>query len=198
MIPDGRLLLLRHGEADGRGRAYGQLLDPPLTGAGRRQAAAAAARLRLGAGVGIAELDHVVRSPTVRTAATTAAISHRADVDARWAERHLGEWEGHPWEQLWEQAPAEVLRDPVAYAAFTPPGAETAGDVVARVGGALDELLARPGTTLVVTHAGPIRAVLARVLDVALPTTFALAVEPGRLAVVARYGPDLVLERLGA
>jgi alpha-ribazole phosphatase len=56
-------------------------------------------------------------------------------------------------------------RDPVAH---RPPGAEPLDEFVRRVAGGFGELLERyPGeTVLVVAHAGVIRAILARVLDI--------------------------------
>jgi alpha-ribazole phosphatase len=188
VTPDAHVILLRHGTADGGGRCYGQRLDPPLTPGGLRQAHAAAGR--------IGAVDHLVTSPALRARTTTAAFTADATVDGRWAERDFGDWEGRPWDRLWPTVPDEVRTDPVAYAAFTPPGGEPADAVRARVVAAVAALPAT-GTTLVVTHAGPIRLALADTLGIPVAATFAIAVAPGRALLLARIGDHWMLERTG-
>lgn len=191
MIPPARLVLLRHGETDAGPICVGRS-DPGLSAGGCEQAAAAVVRLGLAP-------NRVVSSPLRRARETAAAFGLPTAVDDRLVERDFGDWEGHPWVELWPIVDPGVLTDPVAYAAFTPPGAETAAEVRARVSAALLDLTSTPGeTVLAVTHAGPLRVAIAVALALDDRQTFALAAEHARAAVLVRHGEDWVLERLGA
>lgn len=193
MEPDARVLLLRHGTADAAGVCYGQRLDPSLSQAGRQQVLDAAGRLS-----SVDEPQQVVCSPARRAMEAAALLGYPApQVDARWIERDFGDWEGRSWTDLWAEAPEVLQHDAAAYAAFVPPGAERPETVEARVTAALAAVAGTDGTTLVVTHAGPIRMVLAHVLGVDLAVTFHMAVEPGRAACLQRIGEHWILEGLG-
>jgi broad specificity phosphatase PhoE len=174
-----RFVLVRHGAADGDGRAYGQVHDPALSDAGRREVE------RLRRRLGDERFTAVVRSPARRAAETAAALGQQhATIDAAFAERHLGVWEGRPWSTIWDEVPLTVQTDPVAYAAFTPDRAETADAVRDRVltawrALALSYADADPAAPplLVVTHAGPIMCVLQHALglDAATALRFRIA-----------------------
>ncbi len=190
MVEAARLILLRHGETAAGPVCVGRL-DPGLSSRGREQAAAVPARLAL-------VPDCVVASPLRRAVETAAAFGLPITADDRLVERDFGDWEGQPWSELWPTVDPAVLTDPVAYAAFTPPGAENADAVRDRVVTAVEDLTARGGrTVLAVTHAGPLRSAIAYALALDARQTYALAAEHARAAVLARYGDDWVLERLG-
>jgi probable phosphoglycerate mutase len=147
------VLLVRHGQStwNAEGRWQGQA-DPPLSRLGEEQARQAASSTE------IARLDAVESSDLERARRTAAIIAgHRAAsrCDARWRERHAGEWEGltrHEIEAHWPGYLAERRR---------PAGWEDDDDVAARAFGALADLARRveDGVALVVTHGGVIRAV---------------------------------------
>src|SRR3954454_17144605 len=86
------LLLVRHGQSvwNADGRWQGQA-DPPLSALGEQQAVEAANRLD--------GIDAVGTSDLVRHARTADLLAHELGVDvvvdARWRERHAGEWQGH-------------------------------------------------------------------------------------------------------
>jgi broad specificity phosphatase PhoE len=186
-----RLVLLRHGATDAGPICVGRG-DPGLSALGRGQAEAAATRLDL-------VPDLVVASPLRRARETAEAFGQPVAIDARLVERDFGAWEGRPWAELWPTVDPALLTDPFAYAAFTPPGAEPAEVVRARIAAAILELTAEAGTTaLAVTHAGPLRYAVAHALGLDARQTFALGADHARAAVLARYGEDWVLERLGA
>jgi broad specificity phosphatase PhoE len=167
-----RLVLVRHGAVAAHGRCYGRRLDPELSEQGVAEVTALRGRLA-------ARTDGrprlVVRSPARRADATAALLGHdgTATVDPAWAERDLGAWEGRPWTELWDEVPPEVTTDPATFAAFTPPDGEPRSQLQARVAAALERLAADHLTddptahppVWVVTHAGPIVACLAHVLD---------------------------------
>lgn len=201
MTPDAHLVLVRHAEPADRDRCHGARSDPGLSPLGQRQAAALGLRVRLLA----AELGAVRRlvcSPAARTIATAVHLAEAAGrphaLDARWRERDFGDWEGRPWAELWPTVPAEVTADPASYLAWTPPGGEDAEAVAARLGPAMDEALAEDGTTVVVTHAGAVRQVLASTLHLPLEAAWRIEVPYARMVVLARTDDAVTLTRVGA
>lgn len=187
-----RITLVRHGAIDPT-RVAGQRHDPDLTAAGRTEVGRLTTRL---AGD---PPDRVVRSPARRSATTARLLGHAdATVDAAWAERDLGTWEARPWSQVWAQAPPQVQLDPTAFAAFTPPDGEPVADVRARVAAAL-WTLPDVDHVLVVTHAGPIVAAVAAVLDLDAATSLRLRVHTGTATRLTRFaGTHLTVDALGA
>jgi broad specificity phosphatase PhoE len=146
----GGITLLRHGETLSvrEGVIAGQL-DVPLTDAGRRQIRHAAH------GLARHGIDHVVSSDLSRARESAEIVVRelglvRARIDARWRERHWGVRQGTP------RAERRAEHD-----ADAPPGGESEQELDARVREALREVGPR---TLVVAHAGSIRAAL-RVLS---------------------------------
>ncbi|WP_205617267.1 histidine phosphatase family protein [Pelomicrobium methylotrophicum] len=150
--------LLRHGETEG-GQRYRGVTDDPLTDAGWEQ------MWRAVRGKGL--WDRIVTSPLERCAAFAEALAARhaivLEVDERWREIDFGAWEGHTVEELMAQDPQALerfWRDPLAH---PPPGGERLAAFRDRVLAAWRELASRcwGQRVLIVTHAGPIRVVLA-------------------------------------
>lgn len=77
-------------------------------------------------------------------------------IDQRWRELDFGAWDGLPPEEVEGEALARFWDDPDAHA---PPEGERWSALLDRVAAALGDLVARP--TLIVTHAGAMRAALA-------------------------------------
>ncbi|MEQ3553588.1 histidine phosphatase family protein [Pseudonocardia nematodicida] len=171
-----RLLLVRHGEtaANAARRLQGDS-DVPLSGAGR-----AGAR-DLGPLVASYRPEHVVVSPLDRTRETARLLGVSPDrVDPRWQEADLGQWT----DRFVDDLPA------AEYAAWragelTPPGGESFAGMTARVTGALADLPG-DGVVLVVTHGGPIRAVLDHLLG--LRPSRLVPVGPASLTVLDHDG----------
>ena len=146
-----RVLVVRHGEStwNAEGRWQGQA-DPPLSPEGVAQARAAAAALGPVGGIATSDLS--------RASATAAILGKKSGApvreDRRWRERRAGPWEGSTRAQI-EAAWPGYLGD-----GRRPPGFE--GDDVVAVR-ALDALAAAAaaGETLVVTHSGVLRALVA-------------------------------------
>ncbi|MBT8202691.1 MAG: histidine phosphatase family protein [Acidimicrobiia bacterium] len=156
-----RLLVVRHGEAEGNRehRFIGQS-DVPLTASGRRQVDLLTDRL---ADVGI---TRVVTSDLQRAAETVAPTAQRLGLepehDKRWREIANGEWAdvvasdvAERWPDLWSRyrQGEDVLR----------PGGESWTDVQARAVEAVEELIAglsEGDVVLIGTHAGPALGIL--------------------------------------
>jgi broad specificity phosphatase PhoE len=157
---DGTIVLLRHGEstwvAEGRFQGQG---DPPLSPAGRRQAALAAERLARphrspALPVPVGPPLEVVHSPLRRTtetaelvtAALTVETGFDVDVPRRpdpgFLEIGQGEWEGLPGADVqarWPDVIAGWRRDPLSMWA---PGGESVPQVDSRVRASLARVLA--------------------------------------------------------
>lgn len=201
MTPDARLLLLRHAEPDHLDRCHGRRSDPELSALGHREAHATGLRLRVLSSE-LGRFTRLVTSPATRAQQTlqplARTLEREPEVDERWIERDFGDWEGRPWTELWPTTPEEVRRDPTAYAAWTPPGAETPEDVAARTRAAVLDALRGSGTTVVATHAGPIRSAIALALGIPLAATLRIDVAYARVVVLARTQDAITIERLGA
>lgn len=158
-----RVELLRHGEPVG-GRRYRGQLDDELSERGWAQMWAAVGER--------SDWQQIVTSPLQRCCAFAAALGerHRLPVqqEVRFAEVGFGAWEGKTRAELEQLVPGQVgrfLRDPIS---CRPPGAEPLEAFIDRVQAGFDALLAAYAgqSVLVVAHAGVIRAVMARVLQI--------------------------------
>lgn len=158
-----RLLLVRHGETawNGAGRLQGRL-DVALSERGRDQARA------LRPALAALAPSFVITSALRRTAETATALGARPDrADPRLDEAHLGSWEGDYSVRLQEQAPEDYL----AWRAglLCPPGGESFEELADRVVDGVttavrDAVTGGHRSVLVVTHGGPLRALLQRVI----------------------------------
>jgi uncharacterized phosphatase len=148
-----KLLLVRHGETDWNleRRVQGQT-DTPLNETGRRQAEALARELAN------ERIDAVYASDLRRALDTARAIAGPRGLGVHLVpelrEKNFGSWEGLTDDEVLERFP-EARTGPWG-------DAETPDDVVERVLGALRHIAERhPGDqVLVVSHGGPLRAVL--------------------------------------
>ena len=147
------IALVRHGETDwNRERRVQGHTDTPLNETGRRQAAALAATL---AGEPIAA---VYTSDLARARDTASVLAEQRGLevrsDPRLREKHFGTWEGLHDHEVLERFPE---------AATGPWGdGETTAEMEERVLLALGEIASQhpDEQVLVVTHGGPLRAVL--------------------------------------
>jgi alpha-ribazole phosphatase len=102
---------------------------------------------------------HVYGSDLRRARQSAALYFPQAsfDADAGWRECNFGEFEGKTYAELEKNKDyRKWIDDPYA---FAPPGGESLRDVEARVVTALTQL---PNRAVVVTHGGPIRAILTK------------------------------------
>jgi glucosyl-3-phosphoglycerate phosphatase len=155
-----RLVLVRHGQSTYNARAVLQgQADPPLSDAGRAEAE------RLRAALPPFPPERVITSDLIRASETAAILGYpQARRDVRWREIDVADWAGRPLSEF----PSETL---TAWRGgqISAPGGETWADLVARVGGAVDEL---EGEWLIVCHGGAVRAAL----------TYVTGIDPQRVA----------------
>jgi len=146
--------LLRHGPTTADGRLLGRG-DAPLTADAVDLLRAQAARRRW---------RTIITSPLGRATASAAVVGAELDVaprvDADWREIDFGDWEGRKISELQGTTFDAFLKDPATTA---PPGGEAWPVFLDRVSRALDRAAADcdRAPTVVVTHAGAMRAALA-------------------------------------
>lgn len=149
------LILLRHTRPEGaEGLCYGRT-DLPLAADFATEAARLARELP--------PVRRIVTSPLGRCARLAQHLAQARGLplqtDPRLAEMDFGAWEG----QRWEAIPRPALD---AWAAdltgARPHGGETVAELAARALAGLAQAAAGQGPALVVTHAGVIKAALAR------------------------------------
>lgn len=152
-----RVLLVRHTEVARawRGRCYGQS-DMGLSREGAGHARALATELAAW------QPERVLHSGLRRTQflaeATAALVGLSTHADRGWMERDFGSWEGRSWAAIYREtgnAMDGMIDDPNG---FRPGKGETTMELAGRVLAALQRLPSE--RTLVVTHGGPIAAIL--------------------------------------
>lgn len=172
--------LLRHGETVGGSRLRGGRCDDALSPRGLQQ---------LEAAVGPQPAWQLVAtSPLARCRVFAESLAARIDcelvIDDRLREYDFGDWDGRPFDELWQQygeALAAFFGDPDA---VVPPGGETATAFRARLREAWQDLLAAHGgrRVLVVGHGGVLRQFVADVLDAGGPVYAALDWPPAAMS----------------
>ncbi len=161
------LYLLRHGEPEGAGRLIGRT-DARPTAAG---IAACADQARDLAAEVLPEVLIASDLSRARLAGEAIALATGIplSIDPRWRELDFGTWDGMAPGGVDGAALARFWDDPDTHA---PPEGERWSALVDRVSTAIDDLAARP--TLIVTHAGAMRAALAVLCGFAMRQTWAV------------------------
>jgi len=182
------VLLVRHGQTATTGGVLpGRAPGLHLADSGRAQADAAAARI-----ADLKQVDAVYSSPLERTRETAAPIAAarglRVTSDKGLIECEFGEWTGGELKELFKRPEwQQVMRYP---SGFRFPSGESFVEMQARMVGAVDRLRrAHDGGVIVaVSHADPIKAVVAHALGTHLDLFQRIVVAPGSVTAIA-YGP---------
>lgn len=158
-----QLLLLRHALCEiPAGHCLGQL-DVPLSAAGENQAQLLRERWQgeLPVQVWCSDLQRARRTAEILLAGS--GIVPR--LDPRLREICLGSWQGCSWDALYREQQAHMQHWGSHWLDTAPPGGESGRELQRRVAAWWKETRASaPGSTLVVAHAGSLRA-LASLLD---------------------------------
>jgi ribonuclease H / adenosylcobalamin/alpha-ribazole phosphatase len=202
------LVLARHGRTEHTDRALlsGAGSDPPLSASGAAEArglAAAIAGLAGGAPdgagstlPGVGPVTRLVSSPLRRARETMAVVAERAGLDAEvvleegWREIAFGEWEGLSIAEVVQRWPERSKRW-FGATDVGPPGGESLDAFAARVRDQRERTVeANPGeVVLVVSHGGPVAAVVHEALEAQPAALWRVRVDPCSLTVV-RYWSD--------
>ena len=154
------VLLTRHGETTwNRDRRIQGWAPTPLTDRGREQARALGEHLE-----SAHDVERIVSSDLARTRETTAEVTRVVDADVRfdegWRERDFGVYQGFTYDEL-EAHVSRSLTEVGPSSLRDPEDGEGIRDLHERVVGAWEHLRSDlDGTTLVVTHGGPLYAIL--------------------------------------
>ena len=132
-------------------------------------------------------IERIITSPLARAqdvaravAASTGATLH---MDDRLAEMDFGAWEGQAWAAIPRPEIDAWAADPLRY---HPGDGESVADVLLRVRRAWSGIASSADTTLVVTHAGPIRCLLHVALGVPILDAIQASIAYGS---VTRFEP---------
>lgn len=179
-----RLLLIRHGEVlANREMRYVGARDEPLADSGIAQAD------RLATALTLLPVRAVYSSPLSRARETGRRIAAARAVDLRieprLREQSFGEWEGLTRGEVLERDRERLLRWE-ADLGTSPPGGEPLTEVQARMLDLVQELARdhRGEHVALVSHVGPIKALLCAALGAPLATARHLFLDPATLSVV--------------
>lgn len=181
-----RLLLARHGEVpSNRELRYVGSLDEPLAGPGIEQAG------RLADALAPLPVQAVYSSPLRRARETGRRIAEARglplEIEPRLREQAFGEWEGRTRREVLADDGERLLRWE-ADLGSAPPGGESLQAVQARMLDLVADLSRRhPGGrdgVVLVSHVGPIKALLCAALGVPLAAARHLFLDPATLSVV--------------
>jgi ribonuclease H / adenosylcobalamin/alpha-ribazole phosphatase len=179
-----RLFVVRHGETPfNREMRYIGTADEPLSPTGVGQAE------RLASSLAPLPLQAVYASPLSRAAETGRRIAEARQVDLklepRLREQAFGEWEGLTRSEVLERDRDRLLSWE-ADLGLAPPGGESLLSVQERTLALVDELAGvHSGEWIaLVSHVGPIKALLCAVLDAPLATARRMFLDPGTVTVL--------------
>ena len=188
------ILLVRHGQTPTTGRLLpGQAPGLHLSDDGKKQAEAAAARLAK-----LKRVTAIYASPLERARETAMPIARARDLAVR-IERGLmdldvGKWTGERLDKVSKRPEwSTVQRHP---SGFRFPDGESFMEMQARMTETLAKLVERHrgGVVVAVSHADPIKAVVAHALGMHLDLFQRLNVSPGSITTIAYSGgPPMVL-----
>jgi broad specificity phosphatase PhoE len=134
-----------------RRRCYGRS-DVPLSRAGKAAIGPLADALRGH------RPDRIIHSGLTRTRALAESLG-TSDTDPAWQERDFGSWEGQSWTAIYRATGAAMDGMIDTPDGFRPGGGETTTELAQRVMAAYAQL-PTTGTTMIITHGGPIAAIL--------------------------------------
>lgn len=167
------LHLIRHTSVTGTsGLCYGRT-EVALSPTFREEAAAVRRSLPPG--------PHVVwSSPAARCVRLAETLGAGIHIDERLRELDMGAWDGRAWSELPRDATEHWLAD---YVHRRPPGGESFAELAARAAAAVTDIAAKhvTGSSLIVTHAGVIRALLARAAGMPLEHAASIAAPYGSI-----------------
>lgn len=147
----------------------------------------------------LAAPDRLITSPLGRCRVFADRLGHAyriaPETDDRLRELHFGEWEGRRWSEIDQGETQTWTSDPLRAA---PPGGESYDQLLARVDSFLADLGASFERIALVTHAGPLRAVLVRCLGLPPEAAWKFDVGYGRVTRLSQRGGDWRLEVLNA
>lgn len=194
-----RLFLVRHGEtAPNREMRYVGTRDVPLSDVGEQQAEGLAEAL---SGLPVTA---VYTSPLSRARETGSRIACKLGLALEpcppLAEQSFGDWEGLTRAEVAARGDGEILAAWEGDPSLPPPGGESLASVQARALALVQDLAAAHpagGWLVLVSHVGPIKALLAAALGGPLAAARRMFLDPGTVSVID-WGPVPVIRLFNA
>lgn len=134
-------------------------------------------------------------SPSLRARQTAEAAGLRPEIDECLSECEFGSWLGLTLQQVHERDPDGLrawFEDPEA----APHGGESLVEMAVRVERFLDRCRVLEGTTIAVTHGGPIKAAVSLALGAPIDSFWRIEVSPGSVTQLCRRDEGWSLMRL--
>lgn len=186
--------LIRHGQPAGGHRYRGHNVDDPLTEKGWQQMWNAVGDYQA--------WDQIITSPLQRCRAFADELGKRHDISVQvhtqFKEVGFGIWEGLSHDEIkanQAEAHQAFLKDPVN---CRPQGAEVLEDFIQRVGQAYDETMTQYQNKhcLIVAHAGVIRAVIAKIIQIEPVNLYRIKIDNGGITRIRHTESGDLLELL--
>lgn len=195
-MPPHTLIAIRHAPTAAPDGQIAGHHDVPLSDDGQR-AAEAFARSFAASWDG-SPVERIVASDLSRAQHTAQPLADALGLavasDARLREVDFGAWEGRTWEAVEASDPDAMSDWMTDWVETPPPGGESFRDLSERVANWLAETPLGEqddeSTTVVVAHAGSIRALLCHTLDLPLASAFNFAVDPLHAVHLRRSAPS--------
>jgi probable phosphoglycerate mutase len=188
------VLLVRHGQTPTTGSTLpGRIPGLHLSDVGREQAENTAKRL-----AELPRVDAIYASPLERTRETATpiaqALATKVHIERGLLECDFGQWTGRPLKELMKLPEwSTVQRFPSGHRF---PGGESFAEMQSRMLGALERLRARhpAGVIVAVSHADPIKSVVAHALGTHLDLFQRLVISPCSVTAIAYHagGPAVL------
>ncbi len=135
-------------------------------------------------------VDAIYASPCRRTDMTAAMITERHDISVQFedglVERNFGVWEGLYFEEIESKYPGLYKDWKENQAAFKPENGESVYDLAERVSGTVERIIGlhQGQTVIVVSHVGPIRALITKALSMPIEAYRRLSIDPASMTTV--------------
>ncbi|SMD38718.1 alpha-ribazole phosphatase [Reichenbachiella faecimaris] len=128
-------------------------------------------------------LDYIFSSPLKRCSSLADLFEVTVQTESRLMELNFGDWEMKKWKDLPQTALNEWMEN---YVNQAPPKGESYEQLKARVVEIFKGIISqnRPSTGII-THAGPIRAILSHILNLSLKDTFTLKIDYGSVTKIS-------------
>lgn len=192
-----RILLVRHAVAEGHGRFHGHT-NVPLAPEARQQLRALVRK------ISPYPVRIVYSSDLERAHATANALARRFDTEviARpgLREMHFGSWEGLSWRQIAHRFPRVSRAWLMRFPHQPIPGAESFDAFKKRVAREVDDIVKNNprDCVAIVTHAGVVRLIVARVLGVPDRHLFRIASDQSTFSVIDVFKDGATVQLLNA
>lgn len=173
------IILIRHGQTDfNKEMKFMGFTDTPLNKNGKKEAENLITKLSED------EIESVISSPLKRCSATAelAFPEHKIIIEEAFKEMNFGIFEGMTYEEIKEKYPEELTAWNEKKLCYQIPQGENINGMAKRVINKFDKILENyNGKTIIVTHSGSIRIILAHYLMNSLYDTWRFSVDHCKL-----------------